>query len=76
MYKSKAERLYEKLENILIAKGLITQDQCNLIARRGHRKESYWKRHVRDLCDFVLEVRKVDFETESLLKKSIEWAKR
>lgn len=76
MYKCKAERLYEKIEKVLIAKGLVTQNQCNVIARRGHRKEWAWKRHIRDLCDFVFEVRSIDYDTKEFLNKCIEWTKR
>lgn len=71
----KSEFEYIKLEQLLINKGYITQNQSDVISRRGTRKETYWKRHILDLCSFVLEHKRVDSETETILQKAIQWAR-
>lgn len=71
----KSEFEYIKIEKLLISKGYITQVQSDVIARRGTRKETYWKRHILDLCLFVLENKRVDTDTKSVLNQAIKWAK-
>lgn len=34
--------------------GIITKRQARIIARVNTRKERYYKRHILDLCEFVL----------------------
>lgn len=70
-----SEQLYHKLEKLLIAQGYITQAQSDIITRKGHRKYGYWKRHVIDLCYFVLEVKQPSIEIETILKNAIVWCK-
>jgi hypothetical protein len=66
------KRLYDTISQKLIAEGLITQELSDTICRKGHRKENYWKRHILDLCEFVLEQREIeDAEIVELLTSSI-----
>lgn len=54
----------------------MSQDMCDKISRVGSRKESYWKRHIIDLCELVLDMNdNIDDDTKHLLEKSILWAK-
>jgi hypothetical protein len=46
-------RIYGRLVNALIAEGVITRPEAEAIARTGHRKQSYYDRHIIDLLDFV-----------------------
>jgi hypothetical protein len=65
------QRLYQSLAKLLIVKGYVTQEIVNTIARKGTRKEYIWKRHILDLCDFVLDNRQVDNDVRILLEKCI-----
>ena len=49
------ESLYSVLSERLVGYGVVTREQCDTISRKGHRKQRYWKRHIVDLCEFVLE---------------------
>ena len=66
-------RLYYTLSSLLISKGYITQEIVNTVARVGTRKEYIWKRHILDLCEFVLDQRQVDNEVKVLLEKCIQF---
>lgn len=69
--------LYYMLETLLIEHKYITQLQSDTICRRGHRKERYWKRHIIDLCEFVLENREIeDGHLVDVLQKSVVWCKQ
>lgn len=69
--------LYQRLERLCIAENLITQQQSDIITRKGHRKHGLWKRHILDLSEFVLwKIEDRNFKNEQLvelLEKSIEW---
>jgi hypothetical protein len=71
----KSESKYIALEQVLISKGYITQVQSDVISRRGTRKEIYWKRHILDLCSFVLEHKRIDTDVEEILNEAIQWVK-
>lgn len=71
----RAKTLYIQLEKLLVEKCYVAQSQSDTICRRGHRKEWAWKRHIIDLCEYVLESCVVDNETKEILEKSIQWAK-
>lgn len=45
--------LYWTLAKWAISQKLLTEDQAKLIARIGTRKQSYWVRHVIDLCGVI-----------------------
>ena len=47
--------LYEVIAQRLVGYGAVTREQCDTIARVGHRKQRYWKRHIIDLCEFAME---------------------
>lgn len=69
--------LYHILEILLIEHKHLTQLQSDIICRKGHRKERYWKRHIIDLCEFVLENREIEnVYLIELLQKSIVWCKQ
>ena len=72
---SKSKTVYLKLEKLLIASGCITQEQSNVICRRGHRKEWAWSRHVLDLCEFVIKHKSPGDEVRAILKKAIHYVK-
>ena len=69
------QRLYSTLSQYCIHKGLLTQKQSDTICRKDHRKEWAWKRHVIDLCEFVLwkidDLQIDDVQTVELLEKTI-----
>lgn len=67
------QRLYQSLVKLLIVRGYVTQKIADNIAREGTRKEYIWKRHILDLCDFVLDTRQVDNEVKILLEKCIQF---
>ena len=69
-------RLYYTLSSLLITKGYVTQEIVNIIARVGTRKEYIWKRHILDLCEFVIENRQIDDKTRLLLEKAIKLTKK
>ena len=72
----KSKKLYVKLERLIVSRGYMSQDMCDKISRVGSRKESYWKRHIIDLCELVLDMNdNIDDDTKHLLEKSILWAK-
>jgi len=60
---------------MLVLQEIVTQAQCDTIARIGKRKEWAWKRHIIDLCEFVLEQKEINEKTKSILEKSIVWCK-
>jgi hypothetical protein len=35
--------------------GVISRKSVNMICRIGTRKQGYWSRHLRDLCEILLE---------------------
>ena len=70
-----SKQLYAKLENLLITNELLTQAESNIICRRGTRKESYWGRHILDVCEFVLEYREPNNKVKELLERTIEGIK-
>ena len=53
MNSSKA--LYRVIAKRLIRGGVITHKESDVVCRRGHRKERYWKRHLLDLCEYSIE---------------------
>ena len=75
VFVNKAKLLYTRLEKMLIEKGYITLQASNIICRRGTRKEWIWKRHVLDLCEFVIDCREPDDKTKELLQRCAEWCK-
>lgn len=71
----KAELLYNQIEQVLMTNGYITQEVSDIISRKGSRKERLWKRHIIDLCEFVLNHRSIDDDTRTMLEKDIMWCK-
>lgn len=71
----RSKKIYLKLEELLIKNGCITQEQSNIICRRGHRKEWVWKRHILDLCEFVIEHKQPNEDVKKILKKAIHYIK-
>lgn len=67
------QRLYKSLAKLLIVKGYVTQEIVNTISRKGTRKEYIWKRHILDLCEFVLDNRQADNEVKILLEKCVKF---
>ena len=65
------QRLYQSLAKLLIVRGYVTQEIVNVISRKGTRKEYIWKRHILDLCDFILDNRQADSEVKILLEKCV-----
>ena len=70
------QRLYYNLVKLLIVRGYITQKIADMIAREGTRKEYIWKRHILDLCEFVIENQQIDDKTRLLLEKAINLTKK
>lgn len=50
---NKYKAYYTTISRRLIDTGVITQDESDKIARVDTRKESYWKRHILDLCNYT-----------------------
>lgn len=73
---SKDKDLYYKIADVLIANGIITLSERDLISRVGNRKESYWKRHLLDLCEYSLEHKSIeDVRIVTLLQNTVKWCK-
>ena len=53
-----SKMLYGVITRRLVSAGVITRKESDMICRRGHRKERYWKRHLLDLCGYS--IRKMD----------------
>ena len=70
-----SEKLYHIIEILLISQGIITQTFSDKVTRKGSRKYGHWKRHVIDLCSFVIEQREIEIELEAVLKNCIMWCK-
>jgi len=47
------QAVYTVLSNRFINAGIITKKESVAIARWGHRKQAYWRRHIIDLCDYA-----------------------
>jgi len=69
-------KLYYALERLLINKGYLTLEISEMITRKGTRKEYVWGRHILDLCEFMLEHRNLDGQTEALLERCIRLTKK
>jgi len=69
---SREEALYNVFSARLIEAGAVTERECDIIARRGTRKEYLWKRHLLDLAEYVLNNKKRE---EELCKQMIAWCK-
>jgi len=54
MIVDKYAALYIVISQKLIGAGVIDQEKCDKISRRGHRKHRYWRRHILDLCNITL----------------------
>lgn len=50
----KNKNIFNIIATKLIATGIVSADECALIARSETRKEGYWKRHILDLCQYAL----------------------
>ena len=73
---SKAYTLYWKLAQVLVNADLISRYECDVIARVGSRKEWAYKRHILDLCEYVLEQKNIEDERiKNYLERCIQWAK-
>lgn len=72
---NKYKKLYQQITKMLIYNQLLTQDESDTIARIGTRKESYWARHLLDMCQFVLEHREPNEKIKMLLNKILELVK-
>ena len=46
-------KLYYRIAAKAIEEELLTEEQRDIIARVGRRKERYWLRHCRDLIHFL-----------------------
>jgi hypothetical protein len=55
MTESDACTKYWLLARDAIARGLVTEEEAKTIARVGHRKQQYWRRHLQDLEAIVRE---------------------
>lgn len=53
---------YWTLARQYMAEGVITYEQCKIIARVGHRKQNYWDRHILDLKRTVAKFRELKGE--------------
>jgi hypothetical protein len=71
--KTKSQAVFESFSAKLIENGVVTQAECDIISRKGTRKERLWKRHVRDLAEYVINREK---GMEELCKLMIEWCKQ
>jgi len=75
-----SQALYWKLVAKFIDSAIITQKQAQTIARKGSRKEGYYKRHVIDLCEFALwkmqDLNIQDASLETLCNQAIQLMKR
>ena len=73
-------QFYNKLSELCIQKGLLTQEQSDTICRKGHRKGWAMKRHILDLVHFVMwkmddgDIQ--DVALKELLEKVVLWCKK
>lgn len=51
---NKNKAIFDIVAKKLIDAGVISEDECMLIARTESRKGRYWKRHILDLCNYSL----------------------
>lgn len=51
---NKNKTIFNIIAKKLIDAGVVSQDECMLIARADTRKGRYWKRHILDLCNYAL----------------------
>jgi len=71
--KTKEEALYDVLSAKLIEAGVVTERECAIIARRGTRKERFWKRHLLDLAEYAVKQHR---GMEDLCNQMIQWCKQ
>ena len=73
---NQARKLYWKLAQVLVKAELVSRYECDVIARVGTRKEWAYKRHILDLCEYVLEKKNIEDDClVNYLERCIQWAK-
>ena len=76
---TKEEALFNEFSAKLIEFGVVSQRECDIIARRGTRKEYLWIRHLIDLATYAseqdLQREGSCKEVQQLCLRMLEWCK-
>ena len=77
---SKKQAFFNAFSAKLVEMGVVSQENCDIIARRGTRKEYLWNRHIIDLANFAIDQNKQREEPckeiEQLCNRTLEWCKQ